>query len=216
MFISFPVTEQEAVGRARHFVGQGLYKLGASGNFPNATSPFDSKGYADCSAFIAWVLKYSRKQDGDFGLTQWWNTDMVLGDAMSSQKVFRVVAAHEQVIPSDVLVYESEYINGERKPGHIGLITYIKSKFVRGGKEWWNHLDVIHCAPRRGLTPGAVRLSSALPWRKKGYIVRYKRFTSEQELPAVIDVPKPKPTSNASVPLIVQLAEWKKKRHVHA
>lgn len=171
-----PTTPDEVVRRALAWVGKGYYKLGG-GAIYTADSPFAGKeaydgsrnqfpGFCDCSGFTSWAARYKRGA---------WNTDAIVADARNRQKRFRVIKRSEPVRPSDFIVYPGPDADGDGErdhPGHIGIIVEVLPDFVRGEPEWWEHLRVAHCTPRKQLTLGAVKLSDAALWATKGYLVR--------------------------------------------
>lgn len=173
-----PTTPEEVVYRAKFFVGQGWYKLGAGARW-DQTSPFDGKepfdkagnqfpGFCDCSGFTAWAARYRRGP---------WNTDAITADARARHKRFRLVGRDEHVRPSDFIVYPGpdKDHDGERdSPGHIGIIVEVAPDFaaIRGKADWWEHLKIAHCTPRSQVKLGAIKLTDATLWVGRGYIVR--------------------------------------------
>jgi hypothetical protein len=94
--------------------------------------------------------------------------------------MFDLVAKTEDVLPGDLLVYGSVYKNGERTPGHVGLITAVKTGFKRGAEDWHLFVRVAHSTPKHRTKYGnCVAVTDARIWRKKGYIVRYRNFVAE-------------------------------------
>lgn len=168
------ITRDQAVARAllaSKDAGYG-YKLGSGGRNPAAARPYSSKGFVDCSGFVAWALGYDRWLGGD----DWVNTDSILADSRGSNVGF-LRPGTDEILPGDLLVYGSVYTNGERKPGHVGLITAVSKDFVRGSLGWWRNLTVAHATPRHRLRYGnVVALTDAVAWRKRGYLVRYLGF----------------------------------------
>jgi hypothetical protein len=149
-----------------------FYKLGTGGRHPDADAPWDHQRQCDCSGFVAWVLGYDRLQSDDV----WINTDAILAGRAG---LFGPVAAAEPVSVGDALVYGSIHVNGERRPGHVGIITEVAAGFVRGGPEWWRDLRVAHCSPSNSRAFGsghAIAETDARIWRSKGRIVRFRRF----------------------------------------
>ncbi len=177
-----PVTLEDAVERAVDTCArvrgggagreQAFYRLGKGGRHPEADVPWDDQRQCDCSGFVAWVLGYDRYRGDDV----WINTDAIL---VGKAGLFRTVPKEEEVSVGDALVYGSVYVNGERRPGHVGVITEIAPSFVRGGPEWWRALKVAHCSPgnSRALGSGhAIAETDARIWRSKGRIVRFRSF----------------------------------------
>lgn len=90
--------------------------------------------------------------------------------------MYGLVAKRDPVRRGDLIVYPGIFDQDQDPdrdvPGHIAIIVRILAGFVRGGDEWWEELEVVHCSPRKQATLGAIRLTDATQWASRGYIVR--------------------------------------------
>lgn len=165
-----PTTPQEAVARALLHVGRGHWDLGGGAPY-TAESPFSitgnpKPGRVDCSGFGAWCLRYLRGP---------WNTDAIIRDARGQTKRWRLVARSERVRPSDVIIMPGLDRDGDGDRdiiGHYGVIVGVDPDFVRGGREWWQLLQVCHASSRRQSELGAIRVTDATIWAGRSYIIR--------------------------------------------
>lgn len=209
------MTREVAVGRAmaasRHL--SYAYKLGAGGRNPNSEHPYNNLGQVDCSGFVAWALGYDRLQPGDRSNQEgrWVYTDSIQKDGINSRNDFRLVRKTESVLPGDLLVYAGTTVNGERKPGHVGMIVKVGPLFRRGEAGWHKHLSVAHATPSHRRKYGnVVAVTDAVIWRKKGYIVRYTGFAPDQAAAAAaVSVVPPKPLpSMPAIKLVLPGDDW--------
>jgi hypothetical protein len=153
---------------------QAFYKLGTGGRHPEHAAPWDARRQCDCSGFIAWIFGYDRYLGDDV----WINTDAIV---RQDAGLYAAVAAEDEVVAGDVLVYGSTYLNGERRPGHVGMITEIAAGFVRDDADWWRQLKVAHCSPSNSRQLGlghAIAETDARIWRARGRFVRFRSFAA--------------------------------------
>ena len=165
--------EPASVRRARSVVGQGRYALGRGGRAPDAATPFDRNGEADCSGFLSWAIGLDRKSDAIDG--GWISTDSIARDATGPRRMFQLVEPGEDVRPSDVVVYPGRYVAGRRLSiGHVGLVVAVPDGWRYEGPTSLAGLRVVHCASSRAPGGGAVRESSGAPWARRGIVVRLR------------------------------------------
>lgn len=119
---------------------------------------------ADCVGFMLYCAGISRQQPDYAGLNgMWLNTDSILSDARGHRRFFRFLDAGERVLPADLLVSPSVFVNGTRtKDGHCGVIIRPKPS------DAFDHL-VIDCSPRHGRTTA---INTGGHWNDKCIVVR--------------------------------------------
>jgi cell wall-associated NlpC family hydrolase len=126
------------VTRALSAVGKGIvYKLGkggltAIGNLPSEpykTKDGQIKQGCDCSGFVAWCLRRSRRPQPDFG--KWWlSTDSIWSDAVgklsktgTAKRIFKQIPV-EEMQAGDIVVYPDGYRNGKKlHEGHVAVVV---------------------------------------------------------------------------------------------
>lgn len=184
------------------------YKLGAGARDPRQADPYSNRLYGgrravDCSGFVCHTLGFDKflgyevpfdAQESD---EVWVYTDTIQQDALLRDgyfprkgfpRLFRLLTPSEEVLPGDVLVYDSYYPNGgERVPGHCGIITRVLPRFVRSKliyrrgvvdsynrpivdvahpDNWFNQLEVAHATPSHRTKYGnVVAITNAKAWR---------------------------------------------------
>ena len=108
-----PLTAQSIVDRAKSALDKGIqYKLGQGGYDPESAIPGQ---LCDCSGFIAWILRRSRKPSAKW---QWWmSTDSIWADAIGHKVLFRIVPKHEMQA-GDFLVYPDK----AKSQGHVAVV----------------------------------------------------------------------------------------------
>lgn len=223
------LTRDEAVTRAYKATEDDgfYYKLGSGGRDPRALRPYTvnadpaKANRVDCSGLVAWVLGYDRfrgyRGGADAGEV-WVYTDSIEADGRFKDKphvsaqhgvedLFRLVGKDERVLPGDILVYAGKTVNGERKPGHTGVIVDVRPAFLvsRGTADWYKHVKVAHATPSHRKKYGnVVAITDARIWRTKGYIVRYTGFKSDV-VEAAIALPAPKKPATETAKALVDI-----------
>lgn len=168
--------EHPAVARARQFLGQGLYCLGAGGKNPYAADPWstcakpsvhthEAKGrvFCDCSGFVDYCFGWSRN-DPVYG---WRYTDAFVRDALRDVPgdlgyAVQIAECRE----GDLVVYKSADLDGDGDRdliGHVGIIS------KRGAT--WRDLRVIHCSASGTF---AVKETDGRIWEKRGVVFRIR------------------------------------------
>lgn len=123
----------EVVARARRCVGyKCFYRLGTGGMDPNSLWPWDKEVACDCSGFSDWVQGFAREHLG-----VWFSTDMIVGDARSSDGILFYEVPWVESRPADLVVYPGKGIGDDRKHGHVGVISEVDSEGPH---------RVIHCS----------------------------------------------------------------------
>lgn len=132
-----PLTRAEILDRASTMVGRGKYKLGKGGRDPQAPTPFDAHGYADCSAYVCWAVGLDRYQDG-WG---WLDTSGLIRAARDERFVHLDLVEKPEM--GDIIVY-GDWITSERKvrQGHCGIVI---GEIPRWGR--WDELLIDDCSP---------------------------------------------------------------------
>ena len=107
-----------------------LYNLGSGGIHPEDELPSRDK-YCDCSGFVCWVLKLSRKTDIPFykQFGGWIFTDSMVDDVRKSSGIFEQLQYPE---PGCIVVY-----GAGRLIGHVGLVSEVSENKMN---------NVIHCS----------------------------------------------------------------------
>ena len=119
------------INRAKSAIGKGIkYKLGSGGMKPELILPTADK-QCDCSGFICWVFKISRKTDIPFyqKFGGWIFTDSMEADIKSMSGIFNRIETPEI---GCIVVY-----GAGNKIGHVGIVSEVKD-----GKM----TKVIHCS----------------------------------------------------------------------
>lgn len=119
------------MNRAKSAIGKGIrYKLGFGGIKPELNLPTSDKK-CDCSGFICWIFKISRKTDSPFyqKFGGWIYTDSMEADIKSASGIFNKIETPEV---GCIVVY-----GAGNKIGHVGIVSEVKN-----GKM----TKVIHCS----------------------------------------------------------------------
>ena len=121
----------DIIDRARSAVNAGIrYKLGSGGTNPNLKLPTSNK-FCDCSGFVCWTMRISRKTDIPFyrRFGGWIYTDSMVEDIKSNAGIFEKLNVPE---PGCIVVFGA----GE-KIGHVGIISSVRNGLMN---------KVIHCS----------------------------------------------------------------------
>lgn len=119
------------MNRAKSAIGKGIrYKLGSGGMKPELNLPTADKK-CDCSGFVCWVFKISRKTDIPFyqKFGGWIFTDSMEADIKSVSGIFNKIDTPEV---GCIAVF-----GAGNKIGHVGIVSEVKN-----GKM----TKVIHCS----------------------------------------------------------------------
>ena len=142
-------TVNDALSRARSMLGKKTkYKLSAGGMLPAAASPVNVNGECDCSGFIAWVLRMSRKTDHPAYVKfngGWINTDAIVHDAGHDIGFFSRIDVPR---PGALVVYPARKKNGKTIVGHVGIITSVAADGA---------IRVIHCSSTNSKNGDAIQ-----------------------------------------------------------
>lgn len=135
--MSTTITAQAVIERARRAMGHGCrYALGKGGMYPFADLPWgEHEAACDCSGFVAWCLKVSRKTDVPWYVQQnggWFETTAIARDAKSPFGFVEAIP-HEVARPGDLLVYG----DSKGRQGHVGLVSAVNAD---------GPLRAIHCS----------------------------------------------------------------------
>lgn len=186
------MTPDEAIGRARSLTKYLLrYSLGA-GDYdprdPDDPSTHDLEPVCDCSGFMAWVLRYQRKQTGYANGWGWVSTDSMISDALAKSRG-QVTDGWWDIVkgvrPGDLVVYGSKYGRNWRgktvrkRVGHVGIVSFVP--------EWpnWSNMRVVHCSAGNFRRTGrAVQETDARAWdqpksenpNQNTYFLRYTKY----------------------------------------
>lgn len=166
------MTLQDVVDRARSAIGRGIrYKLGTGGFHPDDDTPSRS-GVCDCSGFVAWCLRMSRRIAPDSPWYEyyreynggWVETSALVRDA---EAPFGFVdrVAWEDAEPGMLLVYgDSKGRSGETHQGHVGIVSAINGR----GPEM-----AIHCSRGNDTSFGdAIHETGIKLWVSRGIVCR--------------------------------------------
>jgi hypothetical protein len=111
------------IARAEAAVGQGIrYELGKGGYAPGHPLPTKS-GTCDCSGFVAWCLGFDRRMTEMFYVQYnggWFETTAIYKDIGESVGIFDELKTPRR---GAVIVRPDTIANGQRREGHIGLLT---------------------------------------------------------------------------------------------
>lgn len=114
----------ERVARARSVSGLRIrYRMGSGGMSASPSSPASARNACDCSGFVAWCLRLSRKPKP--GRDWWLETTRIHHDAIGAQQVFRRI---EAPVPGCIVVYPDI---GARQ-GHVGIVTAVLGDPIQG------------------------------------------------------------------------------------
>lgn len=174
-----PLTREQGVARALKATTQtGYYRPGTGGRDPSKPvwKTFDDPKLgkipaADCSAG---ANNFCGEDRWDEPTDTWYDTSEILADALrrKDNRRFKKVAAVDQVLPGDLLVYGDK----DGRQGHVMMITKVLPGFKRGnlvkGQEWWRFIEGVDVSTRRGDRACRVRKGAVL-WAARGYFVRY-------------------------------------------
>lgn len=173
----------ESVKRARTFLGQGLYCLGAGCKNPKAADPWTvcakpndpkhakhvgaGRVFSDCSGFVDFCMGWDRN-DPVYG---WRYCDSIFADAKKQVRGdLGYEVPIEQVEPGDLIVYRSQDTDGDGDRDLIGHICIVSTVPATG--RTWKTIRVIHCASKG---PVAVRESDAQIWARRGVVFRVRQ-----------------------------------------
>ncbi len=116
--------------RAISAVNRGTrYGLGKGGMNPASGLP-SSGGKCDCTGFVSWTLRMSRKTDHPFYVSQnggWIETTAVWKDLGTSVGFFEPLNATK---PGCILVYPDYISNGNHHEGHIAIVVSAQNEVV--------------------------------------------------------------------------------------
>lgn len=131
--LTFNQTESfdHIIERAKSAINKGIrYKLGAGGMKPDHNLPTTDKK-CDCSGFVCWVFKLSRKTTIPFyqKFGGWIYTDSMVEDINKTSGIFEKINVPEV---GCIVVY-----GAGNKIGHVGIVSEVKN-----GKM----TKVIHCS----------------------------------------------------------------------
>jgi hypothetical protein len=144
------MTPSELIARARTACNKGVvYGLGEGGYHPDDPLParqgmhlikgdlLPSSGlWCDCSGFVAWLCRRSRKPDNDFRL--WLSTDSIVHDALMDHILFTAI---QTPVAGCFAVYpDYKAPDGSHHQGHVALITDPEQ-----------HLVIDCCASKNGI-----------------------------------------------------------------
>ncbi|OLY91822.1 chitosanase of glycosyl hydrolase group 75 [Cnuella takakiae] len=137
------LTTSEVIKRARTMLSRRtIYKLGKGGMNPSALRASDSNNELDCSGFVAWCLGISRHTSNSFyasyngdGNKGWFETTAVYRDANHH---LGLVTRIDNPVRGCIVVYGDSIVNGQRRQGHIGIVTEVSEAGVAR--------KVIHCS----------------------------------------------------------------------
>lgn len=158
----------EALHRAQSAIGRGTkYKLGRGGTNPAAALPSDRNGECDCSGFVCWCLKMSRRTS-DPTYTRfnggWINTSALVHDIRNPVGFFSKL---EVPVPGSLWVYG--WSGGQ--PGHVAIVDAVKKSGT----------TIIHCSSGNyERTRDAIRKTAATLFEKNpravlGWFAGYDR-----------------------------------------
>jgi LysM repeat protein len=123
--------------RARQVLNKGIkYDLGAGGMIPTMTTPANLKNACDCSGFVCWCFRISRKTRHPLYMKfngGWINTDAIVHDARKETGFFRLISTPRI---GCVVVFPGPPL---RKIGHVGIVTEVNNAGTIATK-------VIHCS----------------------------------------------------------------------
>ncbi len=144
-----PLPFRDPVSRARAWIGQGRYLLGAGGFDPAAPSPESlrlGRRGCDYAGFLAWCLGYARQQPGFTSAADWINADSMIEEAETRGSWFASIAEPE---PGAIVAYCSVALerDGRReRSAHAALITAPPPRWTADAAAW-TALRIVHCSP---------------------------------------------------------------------
>ncbi len=176
------------LNRAMSALGKGtIYALGKGGRRPLAPVPHDDKRQCDCSGFVAWSMGVDRYQPRNPLYARfnggWVATTSLVYDAGRPRAETGLVDRVDVPEPGDVVVYRDYTVDGVRRQGHCGIISYVPTDWAGD----YSQLRVIHCSASKAarLAGSAIQETpGTLFGRRAAIFARY--YAPEPSSPAPV------------------------------